>query len=202
MSKKILRVNSSLFGNNGSSTQIIDNLVKQLADKLGETNVVTRDFSKEPVPHLDGEWVSALMTPAAEKSAEQSAKTQVSDTYIAEVVEADYIVIAAPMYNFNVPSMLKAWFDHLARAGVTFKYTENGPVGLVDDKPVYVVTTRGGMHKGTDRDTEVQFIRTFLAFIGLTQVEFIYAEGLNMQAHKEQALENAKEQVSQLVEAV
>lgn len=202
MIKKILRINSSLFGNNGASTQIIDNLVAQLTTKLADVEVVTRDFSTEAIPHVDGAWIGALMTPEQDKSVEQIAKTQFSDKLIAEVKEADFIVIAAPMYNFNVPSMLKAWFDHLARAGVTFKYTETGPVGLIADKPVYVVTTRGGMHKDTTRDTEVQFIKTFLNFIGLTQVEFIYAEGLSMQEHKEGALAEAYKQVSQVIAAV
>ena len=202
MANKILRINSSLFGNNGASTQIIDNLVEQLSAKLTDVEVVTRDFSTQAIPHVDGEWISALMTPEQDKSDEQIAKTQFSDKLIAEVKEADYLVIAAPMYNFNVPSMLKAWFDHLARAGVTFKYTENGPVGLIADKPVFVVTTRGGMHKDTSRDTEVQFIRTFLNFIGLTQIEFIYAEGLNMQDNKEKALVEAKQQVKQVVATV
>ncbi|WP_016955593.1 FMN-dependent NADH-azoreductase [Catenovulum agarivorans] len=202
MANKILRINSSLFGNNGASTQIIDNLVEQLSAKLTHVEVITRDFSTQAIPHVDGEWIGALMTPEQDKSDEQIAKTQFSDKLIAEVKEADYLVIAAPMYNFNVPSMLKAWFDHLARAGVTFKYTENGPVGLIADKPVFVVTTRGGMHKDTSRDTEVQFIRTFLNFIGLTQIEFIYAEGLNMQDNKEKALVEAKQQVKQAVETV
>ncbi|WP_440904104.1 FMN-dependent NADH-azoreductase [Catenovulum sp. SX2] len=202
MANKILRINSSLFGNNGASTQIIDNLVEQLSAKLTHVEVITRDFSTQAIPHVDGEWIGALMTPEQDKSDEQIAKTQFSDKLIAEVKEADYLVIAAPMYNFNVPSMLKAWFDHLARAGVTFKYTENGPVGLMADKPVFVVTTRGGMHKDTSRDTEVQFIRTFLNFIGLTQIEFIYAEGLNMQDNKEKALVEAEQQVKQAVATV
>lgn len=104
------------------------------------------------------------------------------------------------MYNFGIPSVLKSYIDHIARAGETFKYTENGPVGLVDDKPVYIFAARGGAYLGTDKDTQTGYMKTFLAFIGLTNVQFVYAEGLNMgEESKAESLKNAREQVAQLL---
>ena len=115
-----------------------------------------------------------------------------SDALIEELRNADTVVLGLPMYNFGIPSQLKAYFDHIARAGVTFRYTENGPVGLLTGKKVYVIATRGGKYAGTPRDSQTAYVRDFLAFIGITDVEFVYAEGLNMGADsKDAALANA-----------
>ncbi|MER2492602.1 FMN-dependent NADH-azoreductase [Catenovulum sediminis] len=200
MNKQVLRIDSSIFGEHGQSSQLIDHLIDRLAGKYAKLDVVTRRFSQDPVPHLDAAWIQALSTEDSQRTAEQAKKVAYSDKLIGEVKNADILVIALPMYNFNVPSMLKAWFDHIARAGVTFKYTEQGPIGLLDDKPVYLVTTRGGIHKNQPQDTEVSFVKTFLNFIGLKNISVVYAEALAMSGHKEQAFETAKSEIESLIE--
>ena len=110
-----------------------------------------------------------------------------SDTLIDELKQADVIVFGLPMYNFGVPSQLKAYFDHIARAGVTFKYTDKGPVGLLTGKKVYVFAARGGLYAGTPLDTQTSYVRDFLRFLGMTDVEFVYAEGLAISAQSKQA---------------
>lgn len=132
------------------------------------------------MPHLDGAGFQAFLTPAVERTAEQAAKVAYSDTLISELQEADVLVIGLPMYNLGIPSTLKAWIDHVARAGVTFRYTANGPQGLLAGKKAYVFATRGGRYAGTAFDTQTDFVRNFLGFIGIGEVEFVYAEGLNM----------------------
>lgn len=176
--KNILRIDSSLFAESGVSSQLADELVAQLL--YNHSQIVSRDLNSEGIPHLDGDWIGALMTEAEKRSEEQLQKAAYSDQLINEVQAADTLIIAAPMYNFSVPSVLKAWFDHIARAGVTFEYTPEGPKGLLTDKTAYVITTRGGLHKDKPSDTQVPFIRNFLAFIGIEDVHVIYAEGLNM----------------------
>lgn len=174
----ILKIDSSVFAAGGVSHQLADELVARL---LGAGDrVVNRDLAAEGVPHLDGERIQALNTEPAQRSERQQAMVAYADDQIAQVQRADVLVIGAPMYNFSVPSVLKAWFDHIARAGVTFEYTSEGPSGLLSGKRAYVITTRGGLHRGQASDTEVPFIINFLAFLGITEVEVIYAEGLNM----------------------
>jgi FMN-dependent NADH-azoreductase len=130
----------------------------------------------DPVPHLDGARAGAFFAKPEERTPEQRAVIAYSDALIDELRRADVLVLGLPMYNFGVPSQLKAWFDHIARAGVTFKYTEKGAVGLLSGKKAYVFATRGGVYG--DHDAQTQFVRQFLGFIGIADVEFVYAEGL------------------------
>jgi FMN-dependent NADH-azoreductase len=124
-----------------------------------------------------------------------------ADALLDEIRNADTIVLGLPMYNFGVPSSLKAYFDHLARNGVTFRYTESGPVGLLGGKKVYVFATRGGVYAGTPADSETAFVRAFLSFIGLDDIEFVYAERLNMgEDSKQTALQAAQDEIRQLIE--
>lgn len=198
--KNLLRIDSSLFAEHGVSTQLASYIERVLIHEHPELEVVHRSFAEQAIPHVDGSHLQALMTAAQERSDEQAEQVAFSDTLIAELKEADALVLTAPMYNFQIPSMLKAWFDHIARAGETFKYTENGPVGLIANKPVYVISTRGGLHQGQEHDTMETFLKTVLAFVGLTQVEFIYAEGLNMgEQGKEQGIAAAEQVIDQLV---
>lgn len=176
----LLRLDTSLFSGQGVSTQLSDELLNQLKNTTPELKIVHRNFAEQPIPHLDGEWLQALMTPEEKRTSEQQQKVDFSDQLIGELQDADTIIIGLPMYNFSIPSMLKAWFDHVARAGTTFKYTSTGSEGLLNNKKVYLVTTRGGVHKDQPSDTQMPFVKTFLAFLGLTNVETIYAEGLNM----------------------
>lgn len=196
----LLQINSSLFGENGNSSLLAQEFVDGWKTQNPNGNLITRDFSKESVPHLDAARVQALFTPEADRTAEQQQVVNYSDQMIAEIQTADVIVIGVPLYNFGVPSSLKAYFDHIARAGVTFKYTETGPVGLLNNKPVYIIATRGGVHQGQPSDTQSQFLINFLSFVGLKDVHFIYAEGLNM-GQKDQAFTAAKNLIAQEVAA-
>lgn len=118
---------------------------------------------------------------------------------VAELRAADVLVLGVPMYNFGIPSTLKAYFDRLARAGVTFKYTETGPVGLLTGKKAYVLAARGGMYQGTPKDSQTAYLKDFLSFIGIDDVTFVYAEGLNMgEAGRDAALVAAHQQIAQL----
>ena len=197
--KTLLQLNSSLFSGNGQSSQLSDHFVAAWQDANPEGKVVVRDLAKNPVPHLDAERFGAFLAKPEDRSAQQQAVIDFSDALIEELRGADVIVLGLPLYNFGVPSQLKAYFDHIARAGVTFRYTEKGPGGLLTGKKVYIMAARGGMYAGTPRDTQTGYVRDFLAFIGITDVEFVYAEGLNMGAEsKEAALTNAGAAIRQL----
>ena len=172
----ILQIKSSVFNGNGQSSRLAEEFVALLREQHPEAELAQRDLVADPVPHLDGARAGAFFAKPEERTPEQRAVTAYSDALIDELRGADVLVLGLPMYNFGVPSQLKAWFDHLARAGVTFKYTENGPVGLLTGKKAYVFAARGGVYG--DNDAQTQFVRQFLGFIGITDVEFVYAEGL------------------------
>jgi FMN-dependent NADH-azoreductase len=176
--KKLLQINSSIFSGGGQSSRLAERFVAAWRAANPGAGVTVRDLAREPVPHLDAERFGAFMAKAEERTVEQQATANYSDALIAELKAADVIVLGLPMYNFGLPSTLKAYFDHIGRAGHTFKYTEKGPVGLVTGKKAYVFAARGGLYEGTTRDTQTAYVRDFLALIGVTDVEFIYAEGL------------------------
>lgn len=176
----ILVITASIFGQDGQSSQLVKRTLDQLRQTHGDVNIVTRDLAVEPVPHLDASRFGAFLTGEDDRNDEQKRVIDYSDSLIQEIQSADVIVMGVPMYNFGIPSALKAYFDHIARAGVTFRYTENGPVGLLEDRPVYVLAARGGIYAGTPNDSQTPYIRSFLGFIGLKDVHFVYAEGLNM----------------------
>jgi len=161
-----------------------------------------RDLAKDPVPHLDADRFGAFIAKPEARTLKQDAFVAYSDGLIHELKQADVVVLGLPMYNFGVPSTLKAYFDHVARAGVTFNYTAKGPVGLLTGKKVYVVGTRGGFYEGTPLDTQTRYVRDFFAFLGITDVEFIYAEGLAVsEANREAALSKARDAIDRLVPA-
>jgi len=195
----LLQINTSLFAGHGQSSQLADRFVTDYLAAHPGTVRVMRDVASEPVPHLDGARFSAFVTPADARDAAQKAVIAESDALIAELKAADVIVLGLPMYNFGVPSQLKSYFDHIARAGETFRYTANGPVGLVTGKKVYVFATRGGLYAGTALDTETSYVRDFLRFIGLDDVEFVYAEGLAIgPEQKEAGLAKARDAITRL----
>lgn len=199
---KLLQINSSLSGDQGHSSAMTQQFVSnwQFSNPTGKVKV--RDLARQPVPHLDAERLHAFITPAEKRTGEQQAIVDYSDTLIAELREADVVVIGVPMYNFGIPSTLKAYFDHIARSGETFRYTENGPQGLVEDKPVYLLAARGGIYEGTDADSQTGYLNTFLAFIGLKNTHFVYAEGLAMGGdNQEKALNKAARKIEQLAAA-
>jgi len=199
--KTLFQLNSSLFAGNGQSTHLSNAFVDAWRQSNPDGKVVTRDLAANPVPHLDGERFGAFLAKPEERNAEQQAVVDFSDALIAELRNADVVVIGLPMYNFSIPSTVKAYFDHIARAGVTFRYTENGSVGMLTGKKVYVFATRGGQYQGTPADSQTAYVRHFLGFIGLTDVEFVYAEGLAMGEESKQAgLAKAEDAIRALAE--
>ncbi|ROV58923.1 FMN-dependent NADH-azoreductase [Vibrio ponticus] len=169
-----LVLKSSILGEYSQSNQLIDAALE------GKTNLIERDLAANPVPMLDANVATALRGNGDDLAPELKAILDLSNQLVDEIKAADQIVIAAPMYNFMVPTQLKNWFDLIARAGVTFSYTEQGPVGLIDNKKVIVVTTRGGLHKDSPRNSIESYVSTMLGFIGITDVQYVYAEALNM----------------------
>ena len=191
---KTLQINTSLFGAAGQSTTLASELVARLGGK-----VIVRDLAKDPVPHLDGARFGAFLAKPEARTPAQQAVIEYSDQLIGELREADAIVIGLPMYNFGLPSTLKAYFDHIARAGVTFKYTDKGAVGLLTGKKAYLVVARGGVYG--DAHAHTSYVRDFLAFIGITDVECIYAEGLAISpASREAGLAKARRSIDALNE--
>src|SRR5206468_5374692 len=139
-----------------------------------------RDLNNAPHPVLDEAALGALFTPADQRTPAQAARVALDDALIAEIQTADIVVLGVPMYNFGVPAPLKNWIDAISRAGVTFRYSENGPEGLLKGKKVYVALTRGSQYRNTPADTQVPYLKTVFTFLGLTDVQFVYAEGLAM----------------------
>ena len=170
----ILHLNTSIFGDDGQSSR----LAAEFVARIPRARVIARDLARDPVPHLDAARFGAFLSKPETRTAEQRAVLAYSDMLIEELRQADTIVLGLPMYNFGIPSQLKAYFDHVARAGVTFRYTEKGAVGLLTGKQAYVFAVRGGLYAGTPKDTQTAYVRDFLAFVGLSDVEFVYAEGL------------------------
>ena len=197
----LLQINSSLFSDHGNSSALSNEFVQNWLAKHPEGKVVVRDLAKNPVPHLDSATVQAFFTPADARTPEQQALVALSDNLVAELANADAVVIGVPLYNFGVPSTLKSYFDQLARAGVTFKYTETGPVGLLSDKPVYFIAARGGFHVGKATDSQTAFLNSFFNFLGINSIHYIYAEGLSISDAKDKSLTEARREIEQAAAA-
>lgn len=196
----LLQLNTSMFSDGGQSSRLAEQFVAGWRSRSPGTQVILRDLARESVPHLDAERFQAFLAKTEERSREQVEVLHYSDMLINELKRADVIVIGLPMYNFGVPSTLKAYFDHVARAGATFRYTEKGPLGLLTGKKAYVFATRGGRYAGTLIDFQTGFVRQFLGFIGIDDVEFVYAEGLAIgEASKQAGLTQAQEAIERLV---
>jgi FMN-dependent NADH-azoreductase len=176
----ILQINSSARSQGSESTRLANEIVAKLSKTAARVDLVRRDLASDPHPVLDEAALQALFTPADKRTAAQAERVALDDALIAQVQAADVIVIGAPMYNFGITSQLKGWFDAIARAGVTFRYTATGPEGLISGKKVYVALTRGGVHRNGNTDSQVPHLRTFLGFLGMTDVQFVYAEGMGM----------------------
>lgn len=197
--KQLLQINTSLFGEGGQSTTLANEFVSQWKDSHPDGVVSVRNAAGDAIPHLTGERFAAFLAKPEARTPEQQAIAGFSDALIEEIRRADTVVIGLPLYNFGVPSSLKAYFDHIARAGISFRYTEKGPEGLLTGKKVFVFATRGGQYAGTPLDSQTQFVRNFLAFLGMQDVEFIYAEGLAMgDSSKSASLAKAREAIEQI----
>ena len=195
----LLQINASIFSNHGQSTRLADEFVAAWRASNPGAKVIVRNLAEETVPHLDAERFGAFPAKPGERSVDQQAVVEYSDALIDELKRADVLVLGLPMYNFGVPSTLKAYIDHIARAGATFKYTEKGPVGLLTGKKAYVFATRGGLYAGTPLDTQTAYVRDMLRFLGIDDVEFVYAEGLAIGAErKAAALSQAQRAIERL----
>jgi FMN-dependent NADH-azoreductase len=201
----ILQINSSARSEGSHSTRLARSLVDRVRAALPDAaaaTVTVRDLGRTPHPELNEAALQALFTPADRRTPEQAARVALDDALIAELQAADVVVLGVPMYNFGVPAALKNWIDAISRAKVTFQYTAQGPEGLLKGKKVYVALTRGGQYRNTPADTQVPYLRTVLAFLGMTDVQFVYAEGLAMGPDAEQqALASAQAQIEELVAA-
>ena len=196
----ILQINSSSRAGQSHSSKLATEIVERLRTQRADATLTLRDLGRQPHPELGEAALQALFTPAADRSAEQTARVALDDAAIADIQAADVVVLGVPMYNFGVPAQLKNWIDAIARSGVSFRYTANGPEGLLTGKKVYVALARGGLYRNTPADTQVPYLKNVLAFLGMTDVEFIYAEGLAMGADAEQAaLASARQQIAELV---
>ncbi|MCG3742673.1 FMN-dependent NADH-azoreductase [Vibrio cincinnatiensis] len=191
---RILALKSSILGEYSQSSKLLDAYLSQ----FDTDDLQIRDLAANPLPVLDFSVATALRA-TEDLSEEQQKVVELSDTLIAEINAADTIVIAAPMYNFTIPTQLKNWFDLIARAGVTFKYTEAGVQGLITGKKVVVITTRGGIHKDSTTDNVTPYLKTILGFVGMTDVQFAYAEALNMgEDSASKGIESAKAQLTEI----
>lgn len=191
---RILALKSSILGDYSQSNKLVDEFIKN----VDQENLTVRDLAANPLPVLDFGVATALRA-TEDLSDEQQHIVALSDTLIEEIKAADTLLIAAPMYNFTIPTQLKNWIDLIARAGVTFKYTEAGVQGLIEGKKAIVVTTRGGIHKDSPTDNVTPYLRTVLGFVGITDVEFVYAEALNMgEEPASQGIAAAKSQLDAL----
>jgi len=190
----LLQLNTSVFSEAGQSSQLAKEFAQNWQRQRAGSKVIVRDLTSDPVPHLTGERFKAFLTPAEQRTDAQRDIAAYSDSLIDELKQADVITIGLPLYNYGIPSSLQAYFDHIARAGVTFKHTANGPVGFLPNKRVVVFATRGGKYIGSVNESVTTQVRNFLKLLGMTEVEFIYAEGLSMDASiREQELIHARE---------
>jgi FMN-dependent NADH-azoreductase len=177
---RVLIIESSARQQDSVSRQLTQQFISQWRAAHPADEITVRDLAVKQVPHLDIDLLGGWMKPAGQRSPVEQAALDRSNELTDELVAADVVVLAAPMYNFAIPSTLKSWFDHVLRAGVTFKYGDTGPQGLLTGKRAYVLTARGGIYAGSTLDHQEPYLRQVLGFVGIHDVTFIHAEGLNM----------------------
>jgi len=195
----ILQLNNSIFGNQGKTSVLANAFVEKMVGQNPDTNVICRNLAAEPIQHLSFETFTAASASPAERTPEQTQAVAQADTLIKELMDADVLVIGSPTYNFSITSSLKAWFDHVARAGATFQYGANGPEGLVNAK-AYVFISSGGFYKDQDTDFQTHYIRYLLGFLGITDVEFTYLEGIAMSDDAlDKGMQMAQDRILELV---
>ena len=190
----ILRIDASARTEGSVSRDLLDRIVERF-QAAGDTNLTTRDLAKG-VPLIDEAWVGANFTPADERTEAQAEKLAVSEELVAELKAADVVLIGLPIYNFGVPAALKAWVDQVARAGITFKYSEYGPKGLLEGKRAIVAVASGGTEMGSDIDFATGYMRHILGFLGIEDVVFVAADRMMIDA--DATLKSAHEAVETL----
>jgi FMN-dependent NADH-azoreductase len=193
---KVLYVSASGRSGGSVSRQLSRDLIAALDDRYGAIEVTHRDVAKG-VPFVDEDWINANFTPEESRTEEQRSTLAYSDALVSELQAADILVLGVPVYNFSIPASLKAWIDMIARARLTFRYTENGPEGLLQGKKAYIVVATGGVGVESAMDFATPYLKHALAFIGITDVEIIAAEKLNSQA--EESLDAARMQIAERV---
>ena len=196
--KKILHIISSPRGNASFSIKLGKAIIEKIKESYPDSIVKERNLVTDSFPHLEAAHLTSFFTPVESRSAESQIAVQHSDQAIAEIMEADILIIGAPLYNFGIHSSLKAWFDHVARAGITFRYDENGPEGLVKNKKVYIAMASGGIYtEGPMQayDFVVPYLKTVLGFLGMTDVSVIRAEGTSLPGIQDLALEKGVDSV-------
>jgi FMN-dependent NADH-azoreductase len=200
MTTRTLVITASILGENGQSKALAEHFIAQAESRDG-IEVTHRDLVASELPHLNLAEFGSWQVAEAERSAEQRELAARSDALIEELKAHDVVVLAVPMYNFGIPSQLKAWFDRVMRAGVTFRYTENGPQGLMEGKRAVILAARGGQYAGTEMDTQTPHLKLMLGMIGIKEVDTIFAEGLNMgEGKRDAALREARQAIDDLVE--
>ncbi|MBN6064116.1 NAD(P)H-dependent oxidoreductase [Aggregatibacter actinomycetemcomitans] len=193
----VLILKSSILAGNSQTNQLSDYLESKLAGK----NIVVRDLAVNQLPHFDATATTALR--GQPTTAEENALLALSDELVAEIKNANTIIINAPMYNFNIPTQLKSYFDFIARPRVTFQYTEKGPEGLLTDKKAVVLAAFGGLHQNQSSDIVTAYLKMILGFVGITDVQFVYAEGIGFGPEAvEKAQAQAKAEIDKIVAAL
>ncbi|EPT8465848.1 TPA: NAD(P)H-dependent oxidoreductase [Acinetobacter baumannii] len=193
---KILVLKSSIMGEGSQTNRLIDVMLEHRKDQGLQDDITIRNLAEMNLPVLDLEIFQALRG-AENVNQDIQQIVALSDELIAELKSADLLVIGAPMYNLNVPTQLKNWFDLVARARQTFRYTETYPQGLVEGVKAVVVSSRGGIHVGQETEAVTPYLKAVLGLMGIHDVDFIYAEGLDMQAYRSNALDLASQQVKE-----
>lgn len=197
----LLQITSSIFGEGGNSTRLAETFSRRWQSRVADGRVIRRDLAAHPLPEIDATIITAWSTPEQERDATQAEVAARSERLIRELDDADVLVVGVPMYNFGIPSQLKNWIDHIARAGISFRYTEQGAVGLLRPKPVLVVSARGGIYADTGHDHQEPYLRQFFGFVGLDDVRFVYAEGVNLgEDVRAEAMANATQRIEALAD--
>ena len=192
----ILHITASIRGDQSVSRDLSTRIVDEL-NRDGQASIVTRDLSANDVPYIDEQRFAANLTPYADRGQKHHELAQIADTLIQELQDADVVVFGVPIYNFSVPATVKAWADMVARAGTTFQYTPNGPEGLLKGKKAYIALASGGTPVGSDMDFASPWLKFFLGFLGITDVEQVAADGI-MGEGGEEKIARAKEQAERL----
>ena len=197
---RLLIIESSARQQGSLSRELIGQFLRRWHLQNPDDAVLRRDLGAEPLPHLDEALLRAWTLPPEQHADAERRALQRSDRLIAELLDADVLVLGVPMYNFAIPSTLKAWFDHVLRAGVTFRYSESGPQGLLSGKRAFVLTSRGGIYAGGSQDHQEPYLRQVLGFIGIHDVTFVHAEGLNLGSEfMAKGLEAAERRIHSLI---
>lgn len=200
MTTRTLVITASILGENGQSKALAERFIAQAQGRDG-VEVTHRDLVASELPHLNLAELGSWQVAEEERTPEQRELAARSDALIKELHDHDVVVLAVPMYNFGIPSQLKAWFDRVMRAGVTFRYTENGPQGLVEGKRAIILAARGGQYAGSEMDTQTPHLKLMLGMMGIGEVDTVFAEGLNMgEGKRDAALKEARQAIDGLVE--